>query len=170
MVDEIGEEEFYSIEESIEGERCFDLDYEFDAPRCFDFSHLETDCEAKEAELWFESAGSYPPSPFVIKLKWRYDMNGDGEFGNDSTDCDEHNGGNPTAKTNSRSKASLSRSSTLMKPTASYLAKQNQSRMVISNKYQKRLLKSADRLDKSNSFNEDNATKRQKLEAGYLCK
>ncbi|KAA3456177.1 protein TPX2-like [Gossypium australe] len=133
MVDEIGEEEFYSIEESIEA--------------------------------------------FVIKLKWRYDMNGDGEFGNDSTDCDEHNGepcnsyceGNPTAKTNSRSKASLSRSSTLMKPTASYLAKQNQSRMVISNKYQKRLLKSADRLDKSNSFNE-NATKRQKLEAGYLCK
>ncbi|KAG8484175.1 hypothetical protein CXB51_022919 [Gossypium anomalum] len=178
MVDEIGEEEFYSIEESIEGERCFDLDYEFDAPRCFDFNHLETDCEAKEAELWFESAGSYPPSPFVIKLKWRYHMNGDGEFGSDSTDCDEHNGepcnsyceGNPTAKTNSRSKASLSRSSTLMKPTASYLAKQNQSRMVISNRYQKRLLKSADRLDKSNSFNEDNATKRQKLEAGYLCK
>lgn len=67
MVDEIGEEEFYSIEE---GERCFDLDYEFDAPRCFDFNHLETDCEAKEAELWFESAGSYPPSrkPFHVFL------------------------------------------------------------------------------------------------------
>ncbi|KAL4285188.1 hypothetical protein GQ457_16G024840 [Hibiscus cannabinus] len=179
MVNEIGqvtEEEFYSIEGSSEHGQCFDLDYEFDAPQCYDFSSLETDWEAKEAELWFNSAGSYSPSPFVIKLKWRFDINGDGEFGNGSTKCDEHNeacnrscDGNLGAKTDSRIKASPSKSSTLMKPTASYLAKQNQSRTVPS-KSQKRLQKIADRFNKSRSFNEVEATKRQKLEVGYLCK
>ncbi|VFR01927.1 unnamed protein product [Cuscuta campestris] len=42
-----------------------DLDYEFDAPRYFDFSGGESPAEARAAETWFESAGSYPPSPFV---------------------------------------------------------------------------------------------------------
>ncbi|GMI71554.1 TPX2-LIKE PROTEIN 3 [Hibiscus trionum] len=179
MVNEIGqviEEEFYSIEESTEAGKCFDLDYEFDAPQCYDFSCLETDSEAKEAQLWFDSAGSYPPSPFVIKLKWRYDISGDGEYGNSSTKCDEYNAcnrssdGNMGAKTDSRIKASPSKSSRLMKPTASYLAKQNQSKMAPSNQFQKRLQKIADRFNKSRSFNEDDATKRQKLEVGYLCK
>ncbi|XP_039063343.1 protein TPX2-like [Hibiscus syriacus] len=57
-----------------------------------------------------------------------------------------------------------------MKPTASYLAKQNQSRMVLSNQFQKSLQKPADRFNKSLSCNEDDATKRQKLEEGYLFK
>lgn len=39
-----------------------DLDYEFDAVRYFDFSREESPAEALQAELWFESAGSYPPS------------------------------------------------------------------------------------------------------------
>lgn len=39
-----------------------DLDYEFDAARYFDFGRPETQSEAREAELWFETAGSYPPS------------------------------------------------------------------------------------------------------------
>lgn len=39
-----------------------DLDYEFDAARFFDFCRAESDMEFREAELWFESAGSYPPS------------------------------------------------------------------------------------------------------------
>lgn len=39
-----------------------DLDYEFDAVRFFDLSREETFAEAWEAQLWFESAGSYPPS------------------------------------------------------------------------------------------------------------
>ncbi|XWS50653.1 hypothetical protein CRYUN_Cryun12cG0104700 [Craigia yunnanensis] len=184
MDDEIGEEmeEFFSIEEPNEVEKCFDIKYEFDAPQCYDFNRSETDWEVKETELWFESAGSYPPSPFVIKLNWRYDINGDGEFGNGSIDCHEYdreacnccNEDNLRAKTNARVKSSLSSSSTLMKPTASYLAKQNQSRAVLSNKFQRRLQKTFDRLDdkstKSSSVTEDNATKRQKLEAGYLCK
>lgn len=39
-----------------------DLDYEFDASRFYDFTLPETDTEAREAERWFESAKSYPPS------------------------------------------------------------------------------------------------------------
>jgi hypothetical protein len=39
-----------------------DFDYEFDAPRSYDFTWPETDLEAREAERWFESAQSYPPS------------------------------------------------------------------------------------------------------------
>lgn len=37
----------------------FDIDFEFDAPRFYDFSKPELD---SETELWFESAGNYPPS------------------------------------------------------------------------------------------------------------
>lgn len=39
-----------------------DLDYEFDAARFFDFSRDESLQETLEAELWFQSRGSYPPS------------------------------------------------------------------------------------------------------------
>lgn len=39
-----------------------DLDYEFDAARFFDFTRPESISETDEAEHWFESAGSYPPS------------------------------------------------------------------------------------------------------------
>ncbi|XVE64116.1 hypothetical protein DITRI_Ditri07aG0076000 [Diplodiscus trichospermus] len=184
MDSKIGEEkeEFFSVEESNEVENCFDLKYEFDAPQCYDFNRPETDWEAKESELWFESAGSYPPSPFVIKLNWRYDIKVDGEFDNGSTDCDEYDSeacncckeDNLRAKTNSRVGSSPSRTSTLMNPTASYLAKQNKPQAVLSNQFQRRLQKPLDRLDnkstKSSSVTEDNATKRQKLEAGYLCK
>ena len=70
MDGEISEEmeEFFSIEEPNEVEKCFDIKYEFGAPQWYDFNRPETDWEAKEAELWFESAGSYPPSrkPFPM--------------------------------------------------------------------------------------------------------
>ncbi|KAK6250487.1 hypothetical protein SCA6_004492 [Theobroma cacao] len=182
MDDQIGEqmEEFFSIEEPSEAEEFFDIKYEFDAPQCYDFSRPERYWEAKEAELWFESAGSYPPSPFVIKLKWRYDVDGDEEFSNGSVDYDDRevcncfNEDNLRAKTESRVKSSLSRNSTLMKPTASYLAKQNQSRAVHFTQLHRRFRKFLDRLDdkstKSSSVTEGDATKRQKLGAGYLCK
>lgn len=39
-----------------------DPDYEFDAAQYFDFSREESLAKAREAELWFESAGTYPPS------------------------------------------------------------------------------------------------------------
>jgi len=42
-----------------------DLDYEFDAVRFFDFSVQETPDQALQAQQWFQSAVSYPPSrPF----------------------------------------------------------------------------------------------------------
>ncbi|KAL0709128.1 hypothetical protein Bca4012_016106 [Brassica carinata] len=49
----------------------FDIDFEFDAPRFFDFSKPELDSETEETELWFESAGNYPPSPFSLNLNCR---------------------------------------------------------------------------------------------------
>ncbi|GER44189.1 cell cycle regulated microtubule associated protein [Striga asiatica] len=51
-----------------------DLDYEFDAARFFDFSRDESPLEARRAELWFESAGSYPPSNLMEMLVPREDL------------------------------------------------------------------------------------------------
>ncbi|GMI74486.1 hypothetical protein HRI_001117900 [Hibiscus trionum] len=61
------------MEEEMEIEPVFevreiDLDYEFDAAQFFDFTIEESPSEARDAELWFESVPSYPPSPFVRKL------------------------------------------------------------------------------------------------------
>lgn len=55
------------MEEDMEMEQVFeayeiDLEYEFEAARFFDFTREETPAEAREAEIWFESAKSYPPS------------------------------------------------------------------------------------------------------------
>ncbi|KAM1020640.1 hypothetical protein ACFX13_042548 [Malus domestica] len=70
----------------------------------------------------------------------------------------------PSAKPKSPGKSPpLSRSSTLMKPTASQLAKQNHCRKVPSNRVAKKLGK----LDEK-SQNSPPPTKRQKLEAGYV--
>lgn len=55
------------LDEDMEIEPVFeahevDLDYEFDAASYFDFTREETPAEARQAELWFECAQSYPPS------------------------------------------------------------------------------------------------------------
>lgn len=39
-----------------------DLEYEFDAARWYDFTREELAMESRAAELWFESAQSYPHS------------------------------------------------------------------------------------------------------------
>lgn len=39
-----------------------DLEYEFDAARWCDFTREESPLESRVAELWFETAQSYPPS------------------------------------------------------------------------------------------------------------
>lgn len=44
-----------------------DLDYEFEAARFFDFTREESTVEAREAEMWFESVESYPPSRKLLK-------------------------------------------------------------------------------------------------------
>ncbi|XP_010538773.1 PREDICTED: protein TPX2-like isoform X2 [Tarenaya hassleriana] len=195
-----------------------DLEYEFDAARWYDFSREESPAEARVAELWFETAQTYPPSPFVTKLLLREDLSDDktelstesqdGEATADICDTDGEvrqlpdyfatgNGirsgvfttfqaGNlkkvpnqplykgttfnnhiHTDKQKCRPKLSIkpiARSSTLMKPTASQLAKQNHSRlhMQVDQINEKGLYGS--------SGSEIQAAKRQKLEEGLLRK
>lgn len=198
-----------------------DLEYEFDAARCFDFTREETPAEAREAELWFESAGTYPPSPFVRRLILREDMlqetlntsqkykdavtmavldnESNAGAGKDSyaMETNERDGyllngetlsmlqsgslqkfqnkhtqlptgltfNNHVTKdaTKAKTKSSINprylRTSTLMKPTASQLAKQNQPHKV------------ADTRNLLNPFAvEVQAAKRQKLEGGLMHK
>ncbi|KAF6141930.1 hypothetical protein GIB67_037898 [Kingdonia uniflora] len=47
----------------------FDETYEFSAPGYFDFFNGETEEEKQRAELWFDTALSYAPSPFMPKIK-----------------------------------------------------------------------------------------------------
>ncbi|KAL3498733.1 hypothetical protein ACH5RR_041465 [Cinchona calisaya] len=208
-----------------------DFDYEFDAVRYFDFSREESLAEARQAELWFDTAATYPPSPFVARLlpgkdvllenvnispksKQEEDAN---LLGSDSdTEVDEQNSvddrddggkqcthrgtssnfqsGNPqkfqnqrqhlplgltfynymmeansNAKTKSIMQPYVPRTSTLMKPTASQLAKQNRTRI-----HAFRLQKALNDKNEKSSTNscgiEIQAAKRQKLERGHLSK
>ncbi|XP_073308536.1 protein TPX2-like isoform X1 [Primulina huaijiensis] len=43
--------------------------YEFSAPRFYDFLREETNEDIRKAELWFENARSYAPSPFNPRIK-----------------------------------------------------------------------------------------------------
>ncbi|XP_009600404.1 protein TPX2-like isoform X3 [Nicotiana tabacum] len=168
-----------------------DSEYEFDAAQFFDFCRPESTSEAEEAERWFQTAGNYPPSPLIIKLNLGKEITA----GN-SNGCSRLQEGK-TAKSNcnnsfipvgsevkpSKSKikgtiskgqraheicktkpeprSSKARGSTLMKPTASHLAKQ---------KFQK-TSSNTDVTSSQNSLASENfATKRQKLEIGYLLK
>ncbi|OVA07737.1 TPX2 central domain [Macleaya cordata] len=198
-MEEIFEEEFLPVK--------IDFDYEFDASRYFDFSREESHLEAREAEMWFDRAGSYPPSPFVAKLKL-----GDGILGenvstspkpNDMEDRESTSTRSDTdmdpelsvldekcrgltfynhmekdirkAKTKSAIKTFIPKSSTLMKPTASQLAKQNRQHEAngshrFMERFQKPFLQNSDRsLDNLSSVGIQ-AAKRQKLEGGHLHK
>ncbi|PSS33146.1 hypothetical protein CEY00_Acc03532 [Actinidia chinensis var. chinensis] len=180
-------------------------DYEFDAARFFDFTRQESSSEAEEAERWFQSAQSYPPSPFIIKLKWREDImmknanaslksNDDGSMVSSSNNLDynmdaevmvfddnikgpkSHNNTDQDilqVKPKSLEKPCFIRNSTLMKPTASHLAKLNEGRKV-SIRCLGRSQKPLRKIDERRSTNplgiDGDATKRQKLENGYLRK
>ncbi|XP_068328383.1 protein TPX2-like [Pyrus communis] len=76
----------------------------------------------------------------------------------------------PSAKPKSTGKSPpLSRSSTLMKPTASQLAEQIHRREIHSNRLLRRVAKKLRKLDEK-SQNSPPPTKRHKLEAGYVRK
>lgn len=200
-----------------------DLDYEFEAARFFDFTREESLEEAREAEMWFDSVESHPPSPFAIRLLSRelsenanvatqskgFDdasqldgvsdvrapedsamalRNTDGDGVNEGVPLelksyylqafqkqqpigtiprglafkDSTRNDNYKSKTKSSWKPSFPRTSTLMKPTASQLAKQNQERLMDHFRFQK--------LGNNSSGVESQAAKRQKLEGGHLCK
>ncbi|EOA14596.1 hypothetical protein CARUB_v10027847mg [Capsella rubella] len=124
----------------------FDIDFEFDAPRFYDFSRHELYSETEEIEIWFQSAGNYPPSPFSPKFNWKFEPleqvtstiseSKPVEVSVESLDTcvnrnDKVNGFiyyNQTVKDVSKTKPkskTKSRISTLTRPTASLLARQN---------------------------------------------
>ncbi|XP_074589979.1 protein TPX2-like [Curcuma longa] len=176
-----------------------DIDYEFDAPKFFDLSRGETRAEARVVELWFETAGSYPPSPLISKLIFEKDT----QVANISTTsnledlemkilhtdtfvaevsmvsdidrgCAYHSyvvQGVSEIDHKSAIKKPLSKTSTLMNPTASQLAKQNHPRQV------KSMSRFAHQLEckKEKGFIDVNdythqAPKRQRLEKGHCYK
>ncbi|KAK3040125.1 hypothetical protein RJ639_027851 [Escallonia herrerae] len=182
-----------------------DSDYEFDAPGFFDFGRPESEAEVREAEGWFDSAKTYPPSPFIVKLNWSKGIpfveaavtpnleDGEnidgiskkseaGTYPPEVTLSEDSKGQKypnrvgqdiPKAKAKSMAKSFKPRSATLMKPTASHLAKQNKARELKSSRLcrsQKPHTKVDERSLQSPPGFENQATKRQKLESGYLRK
>ncbi|KAJ8526843.1 hypothetical protein K7X08_029320 [Anisodus acutangulus] len=199
-----------------------DLDYEFDAPRYFDFCCDESLPVTRLAESWFESAGSYPPSPFVTRLISKEDIllesinvspkskaenmnlsDSDSDIeveqevpavlkageGNNAgisaisnaekllnqlrqlpsglTFFNHMAKGATKGKTRCSTKPSCPRSSTLMKPTASHLAKQNLPRPIGESRLPTFLV---EKNGTNSTVIETQAAKRQKLESGHLRK
>ncbi|CAI9092106.1 OLC1v1027266C5 [Oldenlandia corymbosa var. corymbosa] len=178
-MDEYIEEEEFDEQYDFVGASEVDWEYEFDAAQFFDFCCPETLREAQDAERWFSFAGNYPPSP-LVKLRWGGGSNlqetkttTSSLAGNTTSDGDMGSEDSPTkgreGVMETKTKAKLS--STLMKPTVSHLAKLKQARdILLSNQLCARFQKSPIGMDgKSLKQGLDNlATKRQKLELGYL--
>lgn len=176
-LDETNEKEDGEEQEGFEDYSVIDFDYEYDAPKFFDFSRKELDEEIVEAERWFDSAQTYPPSPFIVKLLKKIEKGVDDCAKTTCTTSDMDDAMSPsqasstvgcgTPKQNSSrssTKPFKPKSSTLLKPTASHLAKLNRFAGSRSPLYHLRL-------QKSGSVSGDvHATKRQKLEIGYLRK
>ncbi|CAA3005715.1 Hypothetical predicted protein [Olea europaea subsp. europaea] len=188
-----------------------DLDYEFDAARFYDFSLPESLAETRHAELWFHSAGSYPPSPFVAKLLQREDKSleniitfpkhkdveimklSDSDTGIEAHQetsavdmkCQDKGQDGPTSTNLLVSsvqmfqnpseklpsvKSSFPRTSTLMKPTASQLAKQNRPLQAGDFWSKKSFIEKPEKSAGHPCGIENQAAKRQKLEGGHLWK
>ncbi|XP_065870851.1 protein TPX2-like isoform X2 [Euphorbia lathyris] len=192
----------------------FDIDYEFDAPKYFDFTRPESDSDIEEAQRWFQTAGSHPPSPMVIKLDCkpsiqvksgissfrhnavenskpvRIDLRSsvDSEVASaDKNSLVDSAGLESCRQGKSLTKSPSSKHSNFMNPTASQLAKQNQTAQIRCDrllrrcqktvKTEEKTVKTAEKTAKAEekssqnqSVNGTQATKRQKLEAGYLSK
>ncbi|KAG7554435.1 TPX2 central domain [Arabidopsis suecica] len=162
----------FSVEE-------FDIDFEFDAPRFYDFSKPELDSETEETELWFESAGNYPPSPFSLNL--RYDNK---HLQIPKPISDQYNGfiyhnqvpkDVPKTTHKSKTKPFLRKNSTLTRPTASLLARQNKPLDIYSVRLLTRCQRSLGKCDDKfssilYSMPQTQDNKRQKLETGFLRK
>lgn len=180
------EEEFVAVEpiwvRDVDGDGDdFDIDYEFDASKCYDFSRQETGLEAQESEFWFEIAPSYPPSPFAIKAKRRPSF-ASLEPAEISTDHNNYTGlesdnqiVQDIAKADTKSPVKSPRSkNSFMNPTASQLAKKNCwpenhcARLI--RRFTKFSVENEEKNSKGSSIIGNQATKRQKLESGYLRK
>ncbi|KAL3647109.1 hypothetical protein CASFOL_008077 [Castilleja foliolosa] len=58
-----------AVEEPSSNLFMMDEAYEFSAPRFYDFLSEETEDDVIKAELWFENARPYAPSPFMPRIK-----------------------------------------------------------------------------------------------------
>ncbi|XP_047329609.1 uncharacterized protein LOC124932938 [Impatiens glandulifera] len=172
-----------------------DPEYEFDAARFFDFTRPESPSEAEEAQNWFPSTFATR----LHRMEYSKLNNSDAppksnHGGNMTNICtatdvdfetqasvlyDNDRGSHQRSmtedvskdKTKSSAKSSKTKSSTFMKPTASHLAKINHAREGFGNHFgrsKSSSITSDDRSSQSSRVVE--ATKRQRLEYGYLCK
>lgn len=221
-------EEEMEVEFMVFEAREVDIDYEFDAAMYFDFTRQESIAEAREAERWFDSALSCPPSPFVARLvlgedsllesvytspKSKEDDNRAAlliddmgpkvsaievddrecertyrgifnniqsgnlqkvsnqrvELATGLTFCHQKSTDKSKPKVKFSAKTTFPRSSTLMKPTASQLAKQNQPPQVGGSRFQSQLGQKERGLCNSSAV-DSHSSKRQKLEGGHLRK
>ncbi|KAJ6705678.1 hypothetical protein OIU79_010371 [Salix purpurea] len=221
-------EEEMEVEFMVFEAREVDIDYEFDAAMYFDFTRQESIAEARDAERWFDSALSCPPSPFVARLvlgedsllesvytspKSKEDDNRAAlliddmgpkvsaievddrecertyrgifnniqsgnlqkvsnqrvELATGLTFCHQKSTDKSKPKVKFSAKTTFPRSSTLMKPTASQLAKQNQPPQVGGSRFQSQLGQKERGLCNSSAV-DSHSSKRQKLEGGHLRK
>ncbi|RLM55119.1 protein TPX2 isoform X1 [Panicum miliaceum] len=174
-----------------------DLDYEFDAPRWFDLAQEEPPPEAAAAQAWFASAPSCPPSPLIAKMLAE-DLGlqaittiADADVVHCSTASPESSSGAEQkihrvqgrkpfhgASENERRpgcrttmKGTSLKGSTLMKPTASQLARQNRQ---VEPKNAMQIKKPVGVRSERSTISSNDCTyqsaKRQRLENGHLNK
>ncbi|CAL0314280.1 unnamed protein product [Lupinus luteus] len=190
------EEEDMEVENHVSVAHDVDFDYEFDASRFFDFCVQETASQALQAELWFQTAQSYPPSPFVKKLlliEGNVNVPSGMAFSHTVSQNDGNGGGGViqnnamqplhvtstgmtfSSKTindglSSKAKSARRKCSTLLKPTASQLAKQNHPTQNVGSRFKKLPAQNKEMNLSLSSVIENQAAKRQKLESGLLHK
>ncbi|KAH9611704.1 hypothetical protein KSS87_013002 [Heliosperma pusillum] len=165
------------FEESVE----IDFDYEFDVAKYFDFLRLETVDDVDDSERWFHLAQGHPPSPILLKLglvteeyggsdtsspKYAHSITNEGGE-SEVLSRDKGKKGPHLLRSKSMNQPRLSKSSRLLQPTASLLAKQNQQISVRAFRDPGRFQKLVTPLKSPGDIA---ATKRQKLEHGYLLK
>ncbi|XP_020681852.1 uncharacterized protein LOC110099127 isoform X3 [Dendrobium catenatum] len=153
-----------------------DIEYEYDAPRYFELGRKELASEAKEAELWFETAGNYPPSPVIVKIsfgKKGKQENIDAAFFK-IRDVDSFNAqmGVYAYMDSSLLCGSLAGSSNpfFMKPTTSQLSTQNSVKRSSSRSVCQKPLPSQSRSSEDPVHSLLQAAKRQKVDGGLVCK
>ncbi|XP_062233700.1 protein TPX2-like [Phragmites australis] len=172
-----------------------DLDYEFDAPRWFDLAQEEAPVEAAAAQLWFASAPSYPPSPLISKMlaedlglqslrstadtdavqcsttSHECSSGAEQRFHQERRPCNGASENERIPGSRNTMRGTSSKSSTLMKPTASQLARRNR-KVEVKNSMQSK--KSVGVRSERSTMSSNDCTyqsaKRQKLENGHLNK
>ncbi|KAE8671168.1 guard cell S-type anion channel SLAC1-like [Hibiscus syriacus] len=170
--------------------REIDLDYEFDAARFFDFTREESPEEAGEAELWLVIREESLLENVTTSPKCDEDTSTLHESDPENVIASEFSAVStinrglttynhlPSDKLKAKSKSAkpMSRSSTLMKPTASQLAKQKYLTSwkwllpVSFSLFQKLQVLNSNRSLGNSSVGGSQAAKRQKLEGGLLRK